>query len=160
MQVVFLHGLETGPHGSKYRALQSLVPDVLAPDCEGIWDIEARLSIIRSALEGQSGLLLVGSSFGGLAAALFASRFADRVLGCVLCAPAVHHPHGAEIAQVPADTVIIHGRQDDIVPLQAVEAFAQRFPWVRLLIVEDDHRLGSSYDVLLAEVKAMIDRLG
>jgi pimeloyl-ACP methyl ester carboxylesterase len=159
MQVVFLHGLETGPHGAKFHALQATAPHLLAPDCEGIFDIDERLAIIERELGGKSGLLLVGSSFGGLAAVLFASRHPEVVSGCVLCAPAVQHLDLARLAQLPAETVIIHGRQDDVVPLSASEALAARFAGVRLLVVEDGHRLASSLGVLASEVGAMMRRL-
>jgi len=160
MHVVFLHGLETGPHGAKFHALQRVVPDLLAPSCEGILDIDRRLAVIERELGGNSQLLLVGSSFGGLAAVLFASRHPERVSGCVLCAPAVHGLDLDELTHLPAETVIIHGRHDDVVPLAASEALAARFPSVRLLVVEDEHRLAASLELLVGEVVAMISRLG
>jgi pimeloyl-ACP methyl ester carboxylesterase len=158
VQVVFLHGLETGPHGAKWRALSAVLAGVIAPDCEGVMDIEERLSVVERALAGKGDLLLVGSSFGGLAAVLFASRHPDRVRGCVLCAPAVHRTAAAGVEWLPAETVIIHGRDDEVVPLREVEAFARRFPWARLLVVDDGHRLARSHDVLVDEVTRMIRR--
>ncbi len=159
MQVVFLHGLETGPYGTKYHALRGVVPDLLAPDCEGIFDIDERLAVIERELAGKNELLLVGSSFGGLAAVLFASRHPERVIGCVLCAPAVEHLDIGTLRHLPVETVILHGRQDDVVPLAASEALAARFATARLLVVEDGHRLASSLDVLVDEVRAMMQRL-
>jgi pimeloyl-ACP methyl ester carboxylesterase len=159
MQVAFLHGLETGPQGSKVQALRRVIPELLAPDCEGIWDIDERLRIIERELSSRSGLLLVGSSFGGLAAVLYFTRHPEAVTGCVLCAPAVHHLEPQEIAGLPPETVIIHGKRDDIVPLTASEALAARFPWVRLLAVDDEHGLGASLELIVEEVQAMMRRL-
>jgi pimeloyl-ACP methyl ester carboxylesterase len=157
--VVFLHGLETGPHGSKYQALRRLFPELMAPDCEGVLDIEQRLGIIERELRGRSQLVLVGSSFGGLAAVLFASRHPELVAGAVLCAPAVHRLDLLQLGALPAETVIIHGRRDEIVPLAASEALVARFPFVRLLAVDDEHRLADSLELLGREVVAMVQRL-
>ena len=159
MDVAFLHGLETGPHGAKYQALRRLIPDIMAPDCEGIFDIDARLAVIERELTGRNELLLVGSSFGGLAAVLLASRHPERVAGCVLCAPAVQGLDLAQLRSLPAETVIIHGRQDEIVPLAASAALAARFSMVRLLVVEGGHRLAESLELLVSEVGAMMRRL-
>jgi len=47
-QPVFLHGLESGPHGSKFHTLRTVFPDLIAPDTEGIFDPDERLARIRS----------------------------------------------------------------------------------------------------------------
>jgi len=159
MHVVFLHGLETGPHGAKFHALRRVAPDLLAPSCEGIFDIDRRLAVIERDLSDEEELLLVGSSFGGLAAVLFASRHPARVRGCVLCAPAVQGLDLGTVSRLPAETVIIHGRLDDVVPLHASESLAARFAAVRLVVVEDGHRLAGSLDLLVDEVAAMMRRL-
>jgi hypothetical protein len=51
-RLVFLHGLESGPHGSKYQALRNLDPELISPDCTGVSDIGERLAIIEEALAG------------------------------------------------------------------------------------------------------------
>jgi pimeloyl-ACP methyl ester carboxylesterase len=159
MQVAFLHGLETGPHGTKYQALRRVIPDVVAPDCTGVFDIDERLRIIEAAVDDARPLVLVGSSFGGLAAVLFASRRPERVSGCVLCAPALHRVDLRRLAWVPAETVVIHGTRDEIVPLAASRALVARFPHVRLHAVDDEHGLGGHVALLVAEVSAMLRRL-
>lgn len=150
---VFLHGLESGPKGSKFRSLVAAFPNLFAPDCKGIYDADERLARIESALEGQSRLLLIGSSFGGLMACLFASRHPERVVAAVLCAPALHERmagHVAMIEQVAKNCVIIHGVNDTIVPVQASRRFAARFA-VELVEVHDDHRLARSHGVILEQ---------
>lgn len=42
--------------------------------------------------------------------------------------------------QVP--TLILHGRQDDVVPLAASQAYAASRPWVELVELDSDHALG------------------
>ena len=86
-------------------------------------DAAAVLAAHRSA--GQP-LVLGGFSFGGYVATRMAARMAaaqgQAARRLVLVAPAVVH---FVAAPVPADTVLIHGEQDDVVPLQAVLDWAR-----------------------------------
>jgi uncharacterized protein len=43
--------------------------------------------------------------------------------------------------QRPLPTLILHGRQDDVIPIQASRDFAASRPWVRLTELESDHAL-------------------
>jgi uncharacterized protein len=45
------------------------------------------------------------------------------------------------IIQRPLPTLILHGRQDDVIPFQASRDFAASRPWVRLIELESDHAL-------------------
>ena len=148
MNIVFLHGLESGPHGSKYQALTQRFDNVSAPDCTGLRDIEDRLDVITRHVKEPA--ILVGSSFGGLAAVLFEERHPELVLGMVLCAPALHL-----IEKVPhpgACTVVIHGTRDNVVPISSSREYARKFG-VRLIEVDDDHRLGCSNDQIVYQVR-------
>jgi uncharacterized protein len=53
--------------------------------------------------------------------------------------------------QVP--TLIIHGRQDSVIPLQASVDFVDRHPWVRLLPIDSDHSLGSAVSLIWREIQ-------
>ncbi len=144
-RLVFLHGLESGPHGSKYQALLEIDPEVIAPDCSGLDRIQDRLGVIEACLEGVEQMVLVGSSFGGLAALLFAQRPGnrDRIAGCLLCAPAISLAAPGEIAWVPRNTIVLQGSQDDLVPWQESEAFCSEHQ-LEFILVDDDHRLSNS----------------
>ena len=151
MQIVFLHGLETGPHGSKYQALKQMFGEVISPDCEGIKDPQQRLTIIQQALSEQLGpFLVVGSSAGGLMALLL-QREEPRVKGLVLCAPALHTEIAESLrAEGLPETVIIHGRSDDVVPIESSRAFG-----APLVEVDDGHRLSASLPLILRLVFEM-----
>lgn len=43
--------------------------------------------------------------------------------------------------QRPVSTLILHGRQDDVIPVQASRDFAASRPWVELVELESDHTL-------------------
>lgn len=162
-KVLFLHGLESGPHGSKYRALvEEFGEGVLAPDCEGVYDVDARYALVEEATRGERDLLVVGSSFGGLMASLLASEHPERVAACILMAPALHDkwPEAvAKINKVPERTVIIHGLDDDVVPMTASRAHAAKHG-VRLLEVADDHRLKKHAHLMVRVARRMADELG
>jgi predicted esterase len=151
MQIVFLHGLETGPYGKKYQALKQMFAAVVAPDCEGIKDPTERLHIIQQHLEHEPGpFLVVGSSAGGLMA-LRLQQVDPRVACMVLCAPAIHTEAAAGLSpEGLPPTIIIHGIHDDVVPIDSSRCF--RIP---MLEVEDGHRLDNSIPLILLEVFRM-----
>jgi alpha/beta superfamily hydrolase len=96
---------------------------------QGVWDegrgeIADALAVIAAHRAPGQPLVLGGFSFGAYVASQAAARLgederADRV---VLVAPAVQT---FEVAAVPANTLIIHGELDDVVPLAAL------FDWAR-----------------------------
>ena len=149
MKILFLHGLESGPHGSKYQALSWMFGPVVAPDCSGISDPLERLKIIKDTIAAETEpFLVVGSSMGGLMAMLLLRERPEKIAGMVLCAPALHRPAatGIDLTNLPP-TRVIHGSRDTVVPLSASRPFGDR-----LLIVDDDHRLGNSIPEILRAV--------
>jgi pimeloyl-ACP methyl ester carboxylesterase len=153
VQIVFLHGLESGPQGSKFQALSQRFGDVLAPDCSGIYAVDERLRIIRQELARHRGpFLVVGSSMGGLMALLLQQAEPERIAGLVLCAPALHRDNApiVDLGQLPPVRVI-HGSRDEVVPIRASRIFAER-----LIKVDDDHRLQHSLPLIVQTVAELI----
>jgi uncharacterized protein len=56
------------------------------------------------------------------------------------------YPEEKLMRSVP--TLILHGKHDTIVPIQASRSFSDNRPWVKLIELEDDHSLGN----VLAEI--------
>jgi signal transduction histidine kinase len=160
VHVLFAHGLESGPWGRKSLALRDAGHDVTAPDARGL-DLDARVGLLVEALRAADPVpVVVGSSFGGIAA-LLAVRWLEedglRLPGLVLCAPALGVPAPArwQIAMPPrCPTVLLHGRDDRVVPIELSRDFAAEHG-VELVEVDDDHSLARSIDTLLA----IVDRL-
>jgi pimeloyl-ACP methyl ester carboxylesterase len=149
MKILFLHGLESGPHGSKYRALKAVFGDVFSPDCSSVTSAEERLSIILEQItDDEQPYLVVGSSMGGLIALLLQQRAPQRVAAMVLCAPALNWPeaNGLDLSNLPP-THVIHGTYDDIVPYSVSIPFGER-----LISVKDGHRLADSLPLILKSV--------
>lgn len=44
--------------------------------------------------------------------------------------------------QRPVDTLILHGRDDEVIPLQSSQTYAATRPWVQLVELDSDHALG------------------
>lgn len=156
MQLLFLHGLESGPYGTKYQALSDAFGEVISPDCSGISDPQQRLQIILAALQGVEGpFLVIGSSMGGLMALLLQQAAPERVAGMLLCAPALHRPaaEGLTAKQLPP-TLIIHGVRDQVVPISSSRKFG-----TKLIEVNDDHSLKNSLELIISETGKLKQRL-
>ncbi len=50
------------------------------------------------------------------------------------------------LLQRPIPTLILHGKQDEVIPIQASRNFARSRPWVELIELDSDHALGNVTD--------------
>jgi len=108
-----------------YRALRLNFRGVGASDGvfdEGRGEIEDFLALADYGRRtyGEDELAVGGFSFGGFIAAAVAPQLAPRHL--VLAAPAVGR---FPVGNVPENTLVVHGEEDDVVPLKDV------FDWAR-----------------------------
>ncbi len=95
----------------------------------GVWDygvgeIDDALSVIAQHRTGSQPLLLAGFSFGAFVAAEAALRLPDgeKPQRLVLVGPSTQKQN---IPGVPADTVVIHGEADEVVPLSSTLDWAR-----------------------------------
>ena len=96
---------------------------------EGSWDegrgeVDDALAVAAAQREAGLPMVLAGFSFGGYVAASAAARLpegapAERL---VLVGPSTQKQ---QVPDVPADTLVIHGELDDVVPLAATLAWAR-----------------------------------
>ncbi len=156
--VLFAHGLEGHPEGRKPTALRKAGLQVVAPDGRKT-PLKGRVSGLAEALATLDRPVLVGSSYGGLAMLAIARDHPDAFVGLVLCAPALtwnEPPAGDPEALIaPPGTVVLHGKDDAVIPLAASERLVARSPGTRLVRLEDGHRLADSLDVLVQAVAAL-----
>ncbi|MFT3664147.1 alpha/beta hydrolase [Piscinibacter sp.] len=96
---------------------------------EGRWDegrgeIDDALAVLAALRREHEPLLLAGFSFGAYVAAQAAARLPDdaKAQRLALVGPSTQKQ---QLPAVPADTVVIHGEADDVVPLAAT------FDWAR-----------------------------
>jgi pimeloyl-ACP methyl ester carboxylesterase len=156
-RLIFLHGLEGTSRGAKATLLRGLFPGMVIPDFSG--PLEERMAALKPILGHQDVWTIVGSSFGGLMAALFACLHPAQVRKLVLLAPALILPQFASSNLTPVDvpTIIYHGRQDQIIPVEPTRRLAhQVFRNLTFTSVDDDHGLHKTvmeidWPVLLAD---------
>lgn len=89
---------------------------------EGRGEVDDALAVITAQRVAGQPLLLAGFSFGGYVASQAAARLAEPAARLVLVGPAVVN---FPVAPVPADTLVVHGELDDVVPLTAVLDWAR-----------------------------------
>lgn len=154
--IMFLHGKESGPFGTKYKWMQE-VYEVDSPDFQGM-EIEDRLSKAEKLTRGMVGVFLVGSSYGGLLAALLYSKYPDRFSGYLLLAPALHLEAAKDITRIPDKSSVIHGTFDEVVPHDTVSSFCKT-KGVAFISVEDAHPLHNSKEVILNTLSSLHSRV-
>jgi alpha/beta superfamily hydrolase len=94
---------------------------------EGAWDegrgeVDDALAVLDAVRAPGDAFILAGFSFGGYVASRAAQRVSEPARRLVLVGPATSR---FDTAAVPADTVVIHGEVDDVVPLSAVLDWAR-----------------------------------
>ena len=146
---IFIHGLESSNQGTKAVFFRQKFPDMLTPNFPG--SLEERMRSLEGILAGKDALGIVGSSFGGLMATLYAMENESKLDKLILLAPAIHlmesSAHSLNGISVP--TWVYHGTQDEVIPLEAVERVAKKiFNNLRLHTVDDDHYLHRTFKEL------------
>ena len=161
--VWFAHGKESGPNGRKIKTLARVADrlgyQTAAPDFRDLQDPDLRADRLVDLAHRSSGRdILVGSSMGGYACLIAASRLTPE--GVFLLAPAIGLSNYSESSPpVPACTVeVIHGWQDAIVPAENVVHWAQQARCA-LHLVNDGHRLDNCLDLMEALFERFLKRL-
>ncbi len=119
--ILFIHGSDSNSQTYKAGILRGIFPGMLTPDFAG--DLPERMEQLEAILGTETGWTLVGSSLGGLMAALFAMQHPDQVRKLVLLAPALTLPGFTMslASQISIPTIIIQGTQDEFIPLEPTQ---------------------------------------
>ena len=163
LTVVFAHGKESGPWGTKIRTLAEVAAElgckVVSVDFTAATDPDARVDILKEALTAIEGpLFLVGSSMGAYVVTVASADL--RPVALLLLAPAFHLPGYAEQNPVPhADrTVVVHGWHDQVVPVDNALHFSRRYA-IELHLLADGHQLLDSLPQIKDMFRQMLHRL-
>lgn len=143
---VFLHGLESSNRGTKSIYFREKFPDMIIPYFTG--DLDTRMARLNEILAGKSELTLVGSSFGGLMASLYAINHEDRVKRLILLAPALNRitSNPDPLPKINVPVWIYHGKNDEVIPLKMVQDISKRiFLNLSFTILDDDHFLHNHF---------------
>jgi pimeloyl-ACP methyl ester carboxylesterase len=140
--MIFIHGSDSNSQTYKATLLRGLFPGMVTPDFTG--SLSERMEQLEAILVDRTGWTIIGSSLGGLMAALFATQAPGQVRKLVLLAPALTLPEfaGHLPDPVPVPTIVVHGTRDELLPLEAGRSLAEKvFTNLTYLVVDDDHRL-------------------
>lgn len=91
---------------------------------DGVGEIDDALAVIAAQRAAGEPFMLAGFSFGAYVASQAAARLPDdaKPRRMVLVGPSTQRQ---QMASVPADTIVIHGETDDVVPLTATLDWAR-----------------------------------
>src|SRR5262245_26512312 len=136
MKILFLHGWRSVPGGVKPTYLASHGHTVINPKLDDD-DFAAALRTAQAEFDKHQPNVVVGSSRGGAVAMNLQSGNVRLVLLC----PAWKR-HGTA-RMVKPGTVILHSRQDDVIPFADSEELVKNsgLPASALIEVGTDHRL-------------------
>jgi alpha/beta superfamily hydrolase len=148
--VCFAHGKESGPWGTKITRLAEVARgrgfEVQSPDYSHSHDPKERVAHLLELAPRARTLVLVGSSMGGYVSAMACAALKPQAL--FLMAPALYFPGWDEDPQgCPANTVVVHGWHDDIVPVDVGIRFA-RARGATLHLLDSGHTLSDQLEAL------------
>lgn len=165
--VVFSHGKESGPTGSKIQALMKIAErhdaKVLSVDYrhhhgkeqdpDSPSEADRRVAqLLTTALPKHQQLVLVGSSMGGYVSTIASRQLATDAL--FLMAPAFYLPGYVEQDPSPhaRKTLVVHGWRDEVVAPENSVLFSKRHRCA-LHLLDGDHRLNA----VLPSVERLFD---
>ena len=157
--VIFSHGKESGPWGSKIKALAKVAerlggnvismdyreyPDGVQHDQNAEGEADRRVEqLLAIEPPAHRQVVLVGSSMGGYVSTVATARI--PVDGLFLLAPAFYLPGYANQNPTPhsRNTMIVHGWNDSVVPVQNSIRFA-KLHQCDLHLLDGNHRLNDA----------------
>jgi predicted esterase len=161
--VIFSHGQESGPWGTKIRAMAELVRsmgyDADSIDYQGMADPTERIGkLIAACQDVDDHLVLVGSSMGGLVATAAAAE--AGAAGLFVLAPAYFMMDHGDLTPSPPDMpiCIVHGWNDDIVPVDNSIRFARECR-AELHLLDGGHRLTENIDEINYHLRRFVEKI-
>jgi len=149
--IIFIHGLESSGKGFKGRFLKEKIPYILTPDFQEYSPripiatlLKQRMQQLITILTKKDHWILIGSSFGGLMATLFALQYPAKVEKLILLAPYLAHSEldPKKFHPIDVQVLVYHGSRDQVVLLNAsLKRAKELFVNLEYNIVDDDHFL-------------------
>jgi pimeloyl-ACP methyl ester carboxylesterase len=149
--IIFIHGLESSGEGFKGRYFKERIPHILTPTFEPFKPsisisnlLKKRMKQLENILNQQGKWTIIGSSFGGLMASLFALRNSNKVLKLILLAPYLVFKEidPDSFSEISKPVIIFHGKDDDAIPIKPNKRIAEKwFQNLEYNIVNDNHML-------------------
>lgn len=159
--VCFAHGKESGPWGTKITRLAGVARargfEVISPDYSGTQDPRRRVDLLLQLAPSAKHLVLVGSSMGAYVSAMACAALKPDAL--FLMAPALYFPGWSEEpVGIPKRCCVVHGRGDEIVPVERAVRFAEHNR-SELHLLHSDHGLNDQLPTLSFLLERMLDQV-
>jgi predicted alpha/beta-hydrolase family hydrolase len=167
---ILSHGFESGPDATKVTALADVAerlgfsherPDYTDLDARREagphGDVAARVERLRACIRAATGpVVLAGSSLGAWISGHVSREF--DIAGLFLMAPPIrlNVQYPLDAARVP--TTIVHGWDDELIPVADVVEWAQSRR-ATLLLVDDGHRLSNHVEASARAFASLLERL-
>jgi alpha-beta hydrolase superfamily lysophospholipase len=156
--IIFIHGLESSGNGFKGSYLKSLFPYILNPNFKKYKKnmsldslLKDRMTHLNLILKEENSWILIGSSFGGLMATLYAINSPEKTKRLILLAPFLATPL-LEVdinLSINIPTIIFHGKNDKIALYTTSRKRAtQIFSHLEFNTTEDHHDLNETITTL------------
>ena len=144
--IIFIHGQESSSLGTKGLFFREHFPEMIIPDFTSA--VASRMSKLNEILLGKKAVIMIGSSLGGLMAALYAFQNQDKIKKLILLAPALNlpefTPYLRETLSLPV--YVFHGRNDELIPVQQIQKIAKTvFSNLTFTLLDDEHRLSRKF---------------
>lgn len=160
IKVIFSHGKESGPWGSKITKLANIAKeldfDVDSIDYTDLMNPDERVKKLNLYLKNETQpYILIGSSMGGYVSLVAAQT--NQALGLFLLAPALFMPdyHQHTYPTDLKNIEIVHGWSDTIIPVDNSIKYAQQAQ-CSLHLIDGDHRLNSSMEQVITLFKSFL----
>ena len=164
MHIVFSHGKESGPWGTKITAMAEIAKARgISYDSLDYTDLvddpEARVERLAAHVEALDELpILVGSSMGGYVSAVVSNRY--PVPGLFLLAPALYLS-GYAVQEYPSQArhiEVVHGWSDDVIPVELSMRFCRLMNCTQHSVA-GDHPLTDAIPELLVLFGFFLERV-
>ena len=150
--VIFTHGRESGPWGTKIRALAKVAEQVgcrvISRDDTDNRDPELRVVRLMDEVKSIDGpVVLVGSSMGGYVSLVASDELEAHAI--FLLAPALYIPNYKKqrYCSTHKHLEIVHGWSDEVIPVENSIRLAKEADCT-LHLIKGDHRLNRSIETV------------
>ena len=161
MKIIFSHGKESGPWGSKITKLANIGKaqgfTVDSIDYNNIASPDERVNKLNDYLANETQpYILVGSSMGSYVSLVATqtnqsfNQSPNQPIGVFLLAPALFMPDYQQQTYTTtfSNIEIVHGWSDDIIPVEHAIKYAKQAQCT-LHLIDGDHRLNSSIEQVI-----------
>jgi alpha/beta superfamily hydrolase len=150
MKIIFSHGMESGPWGTKIKRLAKIAAnrqlEIASVDYTDTMDPDARVERLQNLLDSETNdCLLAGSSMGGYVSLVASEN--HLIQGLFLMAPALYiSDYSCQAYSTESSVVdIVHGWNDDVIPVENSIRYA-RESGHSLHLVKGNHALSDALE--------------